>query len=56
MAHKPSKSHPWRNTVSSTVAKWAKEQSDITNIQTVLVARNETLARKDSRKLKGGMI
>ena len=54
--YKPSKSHPWKNAVSSTVAKWAKEKSDITNIQTVLVARNETLARKDSRKLEGGLI
>lgn len=55
MATKPSKNHPWKNGITPAISKWAREQSEITNVQTVLVARSEGLKKKDSRKLEGGL-
>lgn len=54
MSWKPSSNHPWKNSVTPTVAKWAKEQSDVPNIQTVLVARDENFSRKDMKKMQCG--
>lgn len=55
MTNKPSKNHPWKNGITPTISKWAREQSEITNVQTVLVARSEGLRKKDSKKLEGGL-
>ena len=55
MVSKPGKDHPWKNGITPAISKWAREQSEITNVQTVLVARSEGLRKKDSRKLEGGL-
>lgn len=54
MAWKPSNNHPWKNGPTPAIAKWAKEKSDISNIQTVLIARDENFSRKDISKMESG--
>lgn len=55
MPSKPSESHPWRTAPSNEVIKWAKQQSETTNVQNVRVARSEGLARKDRKRFEGGL-
>lgn len=53
MTYKPKANHPWRTGCTPSVSKWAKEQSDISNIQTFKVGRLENLSKKDLSKLEG---
>lgn len=46
MTHKPSKNHPWRNSPSSSVLKWAREESDIRKVNNYSKGRLEGLSRK----------
>ncbi|HWL13694.1 MAG TPA: hypothetical protein VNQ57_11940 [Ureibacillus sp.] len=50
--NKPAKNHPWKNCTPLKVTSWAREQSQIRNVNTVSVARNETLSRKDTSKIE----
>lgn len=51
---KPKENHPWRSGWTPAVSKWAKEKSDITNVQTFAVGRLENLGRKDTSKMECG--
>lgn len=50
--NKPKSSHPWKNCTPLKVTSWAREQSQIRNVNTISVARNETLSRKDTSKIE----
>lgn len=49
---KPKADHPWRSGWTPAISKWAKEQSDVTNVQTFQVGRLENLSRKDTSKME----
>lgn len=49
---KPKADHPWRSGWTPAIGKWAKEQSDVTNVQTFQVGRLENLSRKDTSKME----
>lgn len=52
---KPSANHPWRNSISPKVVDWAREEAKVRDVNSVTVARPETL-RDRRRKYDGGQI
>ena len=45
--NKPKDNHPWKNCASSKAIAWAKDEARIRNVNNVVVARNETLSRRN---------
>ena len=50
--NKPKKNHLWKNCTPLKVTSWAREQSQIRDVNTISVARNETLKRKELSKIE----